>query len=247
MSTIKEKEITEAPDLISLSRTYRILFTFACGILVLENLILVISNLNRMSVEGVIFILDFPIDILAFLILGLGLLLEFHQKRKTCNIFFLYTGLLLLCWSILTLIWRSMVNIPSEINNWLDLSGTVGSSSEYIFIAPLFVLAATCLTIALRMLIYTLNHKTKEGQTFQQNHRRIKSLFHFIAYLYLIIHWLSSIFVLIIYLPLTFNSNILGVAAIASFFGKILLVPLIGIFFYFFLAALYIGQKISNT
>ncbi len=260
---MKTKYLSNNQNVITLSSICRILSNFACIILTIENLILfILSDLANLLfgspgyVEAYKFIMTTPIDVVAFILFGIALIFEYYQGRCPS---FLCIGLLFLCWGFLTVIWRIMIYPPqSDSADWREPSWVI--LKPFVIPIIIFLIAAVCLTLALGLLIVTLDRLTKEGLAIQELHPRSRSLFHFISYLYLGSHLIFSIITFLAFIPsicsilsipkIFFDSvvgRLLQILGFFAFFLKLMMVPIFGAFFYLLITVLYMNHRFANV
>lgn len=218
---------SEPQQLILLNKYGRILGFFACGIIFLEN-VYIIASLPY----GFLLILIAPIDAIAIFILGLVLILEYLLNRSKNCTDFLLTGVYLIVWSGLTFSWRLM--LPD-----LPLTGSeTGGDLQFSLIT--FLLASIWFSVTLWKLINLLHNQTEEGRAIQILRPILRKQFHSITKLYIQLHLIFSIITVIGFGIGNIDIMSLGI------FGKIIVVPILGIVTFGLLPVLYMTHRMAD-
>ena len=224
----KNNNESEPQKLISLNIYSRIVAIIACGIIFLEN-IYIIGSLPY----GFLLIFIVPIDTIAFLLLGLVLILEFFLNRsKKCNKFLL-TGIYFLIWSILTISWRFL------LPDWALEGSEPGGDLQFSLL--IFLIASIWFAIALWELINLLHEQTAEGRAIYLLHPNLRKQFYSIAKLYIQFHVIFSI-ISVVGLGIG-NVNIQSLGIL----GKIVIVPLLGIITFGSIPVLYMTHRMADV
>jgi len=221
-------------EIISLTKISRILFICGCVILSLENGFL-LATFGYIT-AGPRFLFIIPVDAIAILFFVIALFYEFYKNRLGNSTDFLYSGLFFLAWSILTILWRFL--LPA----WVKGSETEGGGLLTSLL--IFFIASVWLTIALWKFITLLDEQTAEGMAIQRLKPNMTSKFHSFFIIYILLH---QVFSIIAIFGLLSGIYILGISfAEIGYFGKTLIVPMVGVIVYIFIPILYMNHKMAD-